>query len=160
MLSFEAMGKVSKMLVGVKTNMFIEFESWPSGVKDSFKVNESNANELQEKMLNTSPTEIRMSAMGEGIAFVEISCGYSIKKMPNLVENYELMVGSELAFNGKSIEIHISARALAENANADVFEMTVIEIELPSGFEFKKKEMNNFFYKEFYKSGVKVSVCW
>lgn len=134
------------------TNISVAFESFPTGEKESFNVYESNANEFQQKMLQKVPTQIRMNAHGRGIAFVEISCGY-FEKMPNVGNNYELMVGSELAFDEKSITIHITTRAMPEHPSADVQGMTLLEVELPSGFEFKNEEQ---IYDDLISFGVKV----
>lgn len=152
-LSFEALGRVSELFIPMtNTNISVALESLSTGEKEFFNVYESNANEIQQKMLQKVPTQIRMYAHGRGIAFVEIECGYN-KEVSNVGKNYELMVTAELAFDEKSITIHIAARAMPENPNADVLGVTSLIVELPSGFEFKNEEQ---IYHDLISFGVKV----
>lgn len=132
--------------------MSIELESIASGEIETFNVHESNSKNLQQKLLKGGPTMIKMKAHGKGLAFVEISCEY-FKEMTNAGKNYELRVSSERTVDAKTITIHIAVRAMAENIDADVRGMTLLEVELPSGFEYRNEEQ---IYKQLANSGVKV----
>lgn len=61
----------------------------------------------------------------------------------------------DLSKNGQIITIYISTRAMTENKDSDIKGMTLAEVELPSGFEFRNMTQ---MYEELKGYGVKVSL--
>lgn len=151
-VAIRALGEVSKMFVKVKTNLSVEFKY--SGFNETFNVLEANANDIQQKKLQRIPGEVRINANGIGIAFAAVTCEY-VEKVDKVAGNFELKVGAELTDNDTIVSINIETRAMVENAAADVKGTSLIEVQLPSGYEFRNEEQ---MYKMLAKYGVMVRI--
>lgn len=155
-IAIKALGEVSDIFVKnrVSTSMRIDFKysTGDNEMHESVYIHESNATAVQQKRLNRIPDSVRMNAEGKGIAFTAVSCEY-VQLTNETGANYELNVGARLTNNDKVITITTKARAMTENVNADVKGMSLVEVALPSGFEFRNEEQ---MYKDLAPIGVKV----
>lgn len=150
------MGEAANMFLNLTTNISIVFKNENEITLHEFKINGLNANEVQQKKLITIPQNVQVNAYGTGIAFAAISCDYSEKAHEKAKEgNFELRLGVDLSKNGQIITIYISTRAMTENKDSDIKGMTLAEVELPSGFEFRNMTQ---MYEELKGYGVKVSL--
>lgn len=150
-MAYKALGEVSKMMLGVKTNIDIKFRSLNSDTLLEFNIDEKNSIEVQQKLIKGTPGMVSMNANGTGIAFAAVSCDY-IEITDEDAANFELRVGSRLSSNDKTITVEIETRAI-DSADADVKGMSLVEVQLPSGFEFDKEEN---IYTKLSNIGVKV----
>lgn len=120
---------------------------------ESFGIYEWNANNIQQKRLQGYPKQIQLNANGHGIAFAAISCEYFLKAN-NSAKGYALNVGASLSSNDQIITINVGAMANT-SVIGDVKGMSLIEIQLPTGYEFRYEEQ---MYKSLSHLGVKVIV--
>lgn len=118
--------------------MTIDFKHGDN-ISEQFFIKEKNVYDVQQKKLRENPREIIGDARGEGIAFVMISCEY-LEKVDVTEPHYKLDVGADLSYDDKIMTVHIAAKALVNKTESDVRGLSVLEIELPEGFEFQDEE--------------------
>lgn len=94
-----------------------------------------------------------MNANGKGIAFAAISCDF-YEKANNSATSYALNVGASLSSYDQIITINVGAMANTSGIG-DVRGMTLIEVQLPTGYEFRNDEQ---MYNSLSHLGVKVIV--
>lgn len=150
-MAYKALGEVSKMMLGVKTDMKISFQPLNSDTLLEFNIDEKNSIEVQKKVMKGTPEKVGMNANGTGIAFAAISCDY-VETTKEIGAHFELRVGARLSNNDKIITVDIETRAI-DSAGADVKGMSLVEVQLPSGFEFRNEEN---IYAKLSSIGVKV----
>lgn len=156
-VAIRALGEASKIFVKVKTNLSVEFNYDRDLIEpfNPFNVLEANANDIQQEKLQRVPAgEVHINANGAGIAFAAVTCEY-VEKVDKVGGNFELDVGAELTDNDTVVSINIVTRAMVENATADVSGTSLIEVQLPSGYEFRNEEK---MYKLLAKHGVMVRI--
>lgn len=147
------MSEAAKLFLNVKTNLTIEFKNQEYLSEQKFVINDSNVNNEQQKRLKSIPQLIILRANGDGIAFAGVSCEYSLKFIGKTEKNYEVSVGVDFSHNRKEVTVYVNTRARASEIDANVKGMTLVEIELLSGYIFLN-ESN--IYNDLKKHGVKV----
>lgn len=139
-IAIKALGEISEVFTkkNVTTNMSVQFNI-DGFIAQTFTIQNWNATAVQQKLLSKIPDRVSLNAQGKGMGYAAVSCEYFIKAK-NAGENFELIVRGELSEADEIVTIHIKTRASPTNADADVTGMSLVEVELPSGFKFREEE--------------------
>lgn len=162
-LAIKALGEASKIYVkkGFSTDLKIDFTSDKNNeTLQTIVIADKNVTAVHKQVLKSLPEKIHVNVNGNGIAFTAVTCEHMKpinEAKPNddigeFEKSYELFVGASLTDDDRSIIVNITTRAVK---TSNELGMSLLEIELPSGYKFAdEKKM----YDKLKIDGVRVRV--